>query len=55
MIAMGVFGYGGYWAYQWDQRAAILIAEKRAEIQERRKQQVTEAEETGAAALAHAH
>ncbi len=52
---MGVFGYGGYWAYQWDQRAAVLIAEKRAEIQERRKQQVTEAEEAGAAALAHAH
>ncbi|KAF7424163.1 hypothetical protein PC9H_009466 [Pleurotus ostreatus] len=55
LIAMGVFGYGGYWAYQWDQRAAVLIAEKRAEIQERRKQQVTAAEEAGAAALAHAH
>lgn len=35
-IAMGVFGYVGYWAYKWDERAAVLIAEKRAEITERR-------------------
>ncbi|KAF7797315.1 hypothetical protein EIP86_008510 [Pleurotus ostreatoroseus] len=37
-IAMGVFGYGGYWAYRWDQRAAELIAAKRAEIEARREQ-----------------
>lgn len=37
-IAMAVFGYGGYWAYRWDQRAAELIAAKRAEIQARREQ-----------------
>ncbi|KAI0749798.1 hypothetical protein C8Q80DRAFT_647386 [Daedaleopsis nitida] len=36
VIAMGVFGFGGYWAYHWDQRAAVLLAEKRAEIAERR-------------------
>lgn len=34
---MGVFGYGGYWAYRWDIRAGELIAEKRAEIAERRE------------------
>ncbi|KAJ3554497.1 hypothetical protein NM688_g3078 [Phlebia brevispora] len=37
-ISMIVFGYAGYWAYQWDQRAAVLIAQKRAEIQARREQ-----------------
>ena len=35
-IAMGTFGFAGYWAYQWDQRAAVLLAAKRAEIAERR-------------------
>ena len=33
---MGTFGFAGYWAYQWDQRAAVLLAAKRAEIAERR-------------------
>ncbi|KAI0359811.1 hypothetical protein OH77DRAFT_1394926 [Trametes cingulata] len=37
-ISMGVFGFAGYWAYQWDQRAAVLLQEKRAEIAERRAQ-----------------
>ena len=37
VIAMAVFGYGGYWAYKWDVRAAEIIAEKRAEIASRRK------------------
>ncbi|PIL35514.1 hypothetical protein GSI_02242 [Ganoderma sinense ZZ0214-1] len=36
VIAMGSFGFAGYWAYHWDKRAAILLAEKRAEIAERR-------------------
>ncbi|KAI8969499.1 hypothetical protein BD414DRAFT_428466 [Trametes punicea] len=35
-IAMGTFGFIGYWAYQWDQRAAVLLQQKRAEIAERR-------------------
>ncbi|KAI0775161.1 hypothetical protein BD413DRAFT_440004, partial [Trametes elegans] len=35
-LAMGVFGFIGYWAYHWDQRAAVLLQEKRAEIAERR-------------------
>ena len=34
---MGAFGFAGYWAYHWDQRAAVLIAQKRAEIAERRE------------------
>ncbi|KXN91619.1 hypothetical protein AN958_12471 [Leucoagaricus sp. SymC.cos] len=38
LIAMGVFGYAGYWAYRWDLRAAELLAQKRAEIRERRGQ-----------------
>lgn len=36
---MGVFGYAGYWAHRWDQRAGVLLAEKRAEIAERRQRQ----------------
>ncbi|KAI1796873.1 hypothetical protein LXA43DRAFT_1089408 [Ganoderma leucocontextum] len=35
-IAMGSFGFVGYWAYHWDQRAAVLLSQKRAEITERR-------------------
>ncbi|KAF7970086.1 hypothetical protein HWV62_25074 [Athelia sp. TMB] len=44
IIAMGVFGYGGYWAYRWDIRAAELIAEKRAQIAERREQRLAVAQ-----------
>jgi hypothetical protein len=53
LIAMGVFGYAGYWAHRWDQRAGVLLAEKRAEITERRQKQ--EAASEGDAALAEAH
>lgn len=49
---MGVFGYAGYWAYRWDQRAAVLLAEKRTEITERRQKQIAKAEDAAAAALA---
>lgn len=55
MIAMGVFGYAGYWAYKWDLRAADLLAEKRAEIAQRRQRQLAKAEETAASSLADAH
>ena len=34
---MAIFGYGGYWAYKWDLRAAELIAQKRADIEARRQ------------------
>jgi hypothetical protein len=33
---MVVFGYGGYWAYRWDVRAAELLSLKREEIRQRR-------------------
>ena len=42
---MTVFGYGGYWAYKWDQRAAELLAEKRAEIAERRERRLKTAQD----------
>ncbi|KAI0254940.1 hypothetical protein BJV78DRAFT_1088915, partial [Lactifluus subvellereus] len=38
VISMLAFGYLGYWAHRWDERAAVLIADKRAEIAERRRQ-----------------
>ena len=34
---MLAFGYAGYWAYKWDQRAAVLLEDKRAQIEERRR------------------
>ena len=51
---MGTFGVVGYYAYQWDQRAAVLLAEKRAEIAERRQQQLSKAEELSGNAMAEA-
>lgn len=54
LISMGVFGFVGYLAYKWDLRAADLIAEKRASLTERRRQEIAKAEEAGAAALADA-
>ena len=35
-IAMGVFGFAGYLAHKWDERAAVLLEAKRADIAERR-------------------
>jgi len=45
-ISMFVFGTAGYWVYQWDQRAAVLLADKRAEIAERRQQRQLAAAES---------
>ncbi|KIK45352.1 hypothetical protein CY34DRAFT_801711 [Suillus luteus UH-Slu-Lm8-n1] len=42
-LSMGVFGYAGYWAYQWDERAAVMLAQKRAEITERRERKLVQA------------
>ncbi|KAG1844832.1 hypothetical protein DFJ58DRAFT_802002 [Suillus subalutaceus] len=42
-LSMGVFGYAGYWAYQWDERAAVMLAQKRAEITERRERKLAQA------------
>jgi hypothetical protein len=54
LISMLAFGYFGYWAHRWDERAAVLIAEKRTEITERRKLRIAQAEAASAAALAEA-
>ncbi|TFK18121.1 hypothetical protein FA15DRAFT_561410, partial [Coprinopsis marcescibilis] len=37
IIAMGAFGYAGYWAHKWDVRAAEIITDSRIEIEERRR------------------
>jgi len=37
VLAMGIFGYLGYWAHIWDERAQVLIAEKQQEIKERQQ------------------
>lgn len=42
-IAMGVFGFAGYWVEVWDQRANVLLAEKREQIAARRAAQVESA------------
>jgi hypothetical protein len=54
IISMLAFGYLGYWAHRWDERATVLISEKRAEIAERRKQRIARAEKASAAVLAEA-
>ena len=36
-MSTAAFGFVGYWAYKWDERAAVLIAEKRAQIAARRE------------------
>ena len=37
-LSMGVFGFIGYWAHKWDERAGELIAIKKAELAKRREQ-----------------
>jgi hypothetical protein len=41
---MGAFGFAGYWAHQWDERAAVMLAQKRAEIAERRERKLVQAD-----------
>lgn len=48
---MGAFGYAGYWAWRWDQRAVVLIQQKKTEIQERRRARVERAEAAAAQTL----
>ena len=36
-LSTAVFGFVGYWAYRWDERAGVLLAEKRAQIAARRE------------------
>ncbi|EGN98900.1 hypothetical protein SERLA73DRAFT_136938 [Serpula lacrymans var. lacrymans S7.3] len=44
VLAMAVFGFAGYWAHQWDERAGVILAEKRAEITERRERRLARAD-----------
>ncbi|TFK45860.1 hypothetical protein OE88DRAFT_1639255 [Heliocybe sulcata] len=41
LIAMGVFGFAGYWAHVWTEYSSVLIAQKEAEIRERRSRLTT--------------
>ena len=41
-LAMGAFGFVGYWAHQWDERASVMLAQKRAEITERRERELVQ-------------
>ncbi|KAI0342796.1 hypothetical protein BDW22DRAFT_1330406 [Trametopsis cervina] len=41
-IAMGAFGFAGYWAHKWDERAAELLALKRAQIAARKEREATQ-------------
>jgi len=54
LIAMGVFGYAGYWAHKWDVRAKEIIADAKQEITDRRRQELAKAEAAGALGLAEA-
>ncbi|KAH6913179.1 hypothetical protein BKA70DRAFT_1262109 [Coprinopsis sp. MPI-PUGE-AT-0042] len=53
-IAMGVFGVVGYYAHQWDLRAAEIIAESKRDIEERRRKELAKAEQRSAQQLAEA-
>jgi len=46
---MGVFGFVGYLAYNWDIRSTELITERRAAIADRRRQRMVENSATTAA------
>ncbi|EAU85356.1 hypothetical protein CC1G_07050 [Coprinopsis cinerea okayama7 len=50
-IAMGVFGYAGYWAYHWDQKAVEIIADSRRQIEERRRKTLANVEAAAARQL----
>ncbi|KAF5342445.1 hypothetical protein D9611_001632 [Ephemerocybe angulata] len=51
-VATGVFGFAGYWAYQWEIRAGEIIAEKKKILQDRRRKQIEQVESIAAEQLA---
>jgi hypothetical protein len=51
---MAAFGFAGYWAHQWDIRAAEIIAEKKSALEQRRRKQIAQAEALGSQQLAEA-
>jgi len=54
LIAMGVFGYAGYWAHVWDVRAAEILEEKQAHIKEQRQRKLEKLAAEASAALGDA-
>jgi len=52
VASMTVWGFAGYWAYQWDLVAPHIIEEKRTRIAEKQQARLAGREE--ALALAHA-
>lgn len=48
---MGAFGFLGYWVYKWEVRSEELLAQKRAEIRERRKKPIAQTDESSGMAL----
>ena len=54
-IAAVVFGYAGYWAYIWEQRADELLALKRTEISERRLREAARTQALDVNTLADSH
>ncbi|PPR05793.1 hypothetical protein CVT24_006848 [Panaeolus cyanescens] len=55
LVAMGVFGYAGYWAHKWEIRSGELLAEKKQEILERRQQALAHADQKASSALEGIH
>jgi hypothetical protein len=53
-LAMGGFGYLGYWAHRWEERAAVIIQEKEAELKERRRLRLENAEQRAAEVMGEA-
>lgn len=51
---MGAFGFAGYWAHKWDIRSAEIIAEKKAQLAERRQKRLEYTESLAAQKLAEA-
>jgi len=54
-IAAAVFGYAGYWAYVWEQRADELLALRRTEISERRLREAARTQALDVNTLADSH
>ena len=51
---MAAFGFAGYWAHKWDIRAAEIIADNKAALEDRRRKQIAQAEAFGSQQLAEA-
>jgi len=50
-ISMGVWGFAGYWAYKWETYSGHLLDVKRAEIADRRRRLMDQADEASGVAI----